>query len=212
MQHQNNAKSDSIDFWIYTELAQLEFLDPYFGPDGEVDHSSWFKPKEEYWPFMLARSFVHSLNLADRDSYSKWIWRQVFLGPNGNKHLFRIPASPQSTYREDWISWEDFLYSDCPLKRTKQHWPIINTIRPDLYFLTLQEYQLLRFQAARLSLYKQVYGHCRTDNFPVEWARMSAFLRRMQHNQDESLLLGVDGMLPDGLAEWGLGSLLYYYS
>jgi superfamily II DNA or RNA helicase len=60
-------------------------------------------------PFNLARSFVRSVGLKNRQEWEAYVAKQISPGKPLPKE---IPLHPDSVYKEEWINWQDWLGSD----------------------------------------------------------------------------------------------------
>ena len=85
-----------------------------------------------YLPFEEARAFVRDLRLKGKDDF--FAWAKTSARP------LDIPASPATTYKDEWVSWGDWVgyYSVWSKKALigfiKSLYPILNTLEPsELY-------------------------------------------------------------------------------
>lgn len=63
------------------------------------------KSKEFYWSYNDSKNYVHSLNIKSNKEWRVWIKTKT------NKN---IPKNPVYIYKEEWISWYDWLGKETP--------------------------------------------------------------------------------------------------
>jgi len=69
----------------------------------------------EYWPFEKAREYVHSQGIKSWNEYEKW-------RTSGKKPDY-IPSSPKVVYKNEFISYSDWLGTDFIATRNREYWP-----------------------------------------------------------------------------------------
>jgi hypothetical protein len=68
-----------------------------------ADFFGTYHYRGNFVPFNLAKKYAQSLKLKRQNQWYEHIKSNLFIRDN------RIPMSPQSTYKKDWVSWGDFL-------------------------------------------------------------------------------------------------------